>query len=559
MAAVYGVTLFEFDESDFTEDQAWFCDVTHGSPPWKPLYLCHGWCWPGYQTIQTGYESLSVPTSRGWQVRLKDGYPYPSVMLTTDEEAQRRAPIFRERIRPYIEDFRSLWDEAKMDLKKAYEDLRKQYGLDTYASISGLPDWKLYGMLEDYLQLHRRQWVVHMELFFVPVYYLFGLFQNMCRDMLGMDAGHPLFSKAMAGFDSSSFRFNEQIWALGKRAIDLGVQDLFLETEDPDAVLSKLADSESGKAWLAEYDQFLDVYGWRCERMSDWATPSWLEKPALGIPAVKMAIATGGVSTIREKRELAENERVQAEKELLEKVPADQRDWFEVLMKCAQNAGYFSEDHTYYTELYTSAMGRWIFKEIGRRFAAAGVIDDEEDIFFLLMNEIYKAIIPMGRVKLQGYVSERKKEWESYLTVQPVMLYGKPEVMGKVVQKDPVLSAAFAMPNTRPELGADLYGGGSAPGVVEGIARVILTEKDLGELQAGEILVAPGTSAQWTPAFEIAGGIVTDGGGALSHAVIVAREYRLPAVTGTHEATAKIKTGDRLKVDGDLGIVFIIK
>jgi pyruvate,water dikinase len=559
VAAVYGVTLFEFDESDFTEDQAWFCDVTHGSPPWKPLYLCHGWCWPGYQTIQTGYESLSVPTSRGWQVRLKDGYPYPSVMLTTDEEARQRAPLFRERIRPYIEDFRALWDEAKMDLKKDYEDLRKQYGLDTYGSISGLPDWKLYGMLEDYLQLHRKQWVVHMELFFVPVYYLFGLFQNMCRDMLGMDAGHPLFSKAMAGFDSSSFRFNEQIWALGKRAIDLGIQDLFLETEDPNAVLSKLGGSESGKGWLAAYDQFLDVYGWRCERMSDWATPSWLEKPALGIPAIKMAIGTGGVSTIREKRELAEKERVQAEKELLEKVPADQRDWFEVLMKCAQNAGYFSEDHTYYTELYTSAMGRWIFKEIGRRFAAAGVIDDDEDIFFLLMNEIYKAIIPMGRVKLQRYVSERKTEWEGYLTVQPVMLYGKPEVMGKVVQKDPVLSAAFAMPNTRPELGADLYGGGSAPGVVEGIARVIMTEKDLGELQAGEILVAPGTSAQWTPAFEIAGGIVTDGGGALSHAVIVAREYQLPAVTGTHEATAKIKTGDRLKVDGDLGIVFIIK
>jgi pyruvate,water dikinase len=52
---------------------------------------------------------------------------------------------------------------------------------------------------------------------------------------------------------------------------------------------------------------------------------------------------------------------------------------------------------------------------------------------------------------------------------------------------------------------------------------------------------------------------VTDGGGALSHAVIVAREYRLPAVTGTQEATRKIKTGDRVKVDGDLGIVFILK
>jgi phosphoenolpyruvate synthase/pyruvate phosphate dikinase len=84
-----------------------------------------------------------------------------------------------------------------------------------------------------------------------------------------------------------------------------------------------------------------------------------------------------------------------------------------------------------------------------------------------------------------------------------------------------------------------------------------MTEHELSDLQPGEILVAPGTSAQWTPAFEIAKGIVTDGGGALSHAIIVAREYQLPAVTGTQEATRKIKTGDRVRVDGDLGIVFI--
>jgi hypothetical protein len=333
-----------------------------------------------------------------------------------------------------------------MDLKKDYEDLRKQYGLDTYASISALPDWKLYEMLEDYLQLHRKQWIVHMELFFVPVYYLFGLFQNMCRDMLGMDAGHPLFSRAMAGFDSSSFRFNEQIWALGKRAIDLGVRDLFLETEDPDAVLSKLGHSEIGNAWLAAYDEFLDVYGWRCERMSDWATPSWLEKPALGIPAIKMAILTGGVSTIREKRERAERERGQAEKELLEKVPVDQRDWFEVLMKCAQNAGYFSEDHTYYTELYTSAMGRGYSKS-GAGLPPRGH-RRRRDVFFL--PDEFKAIIPMGRVKLQGYVASVGRSGR-LPHGQPVMLFGKPEVMGKVVQKDPVLSAGFAMPASRPE------------------------------------------------------------------------------------------------------------
>jgi pyruvate,water dikinase len=84
-----------------------------------------------------------------------------------------------------------------------------------------------------------------------------------------------------------------------------------------------------------------------------------------------------------------------------------------------------------------------------------------------------------------------------------------------------------------------------------------MNESQLGDLQPGEILVAPATSAQWTPVFEIIKGLVTDGGGALSHAVIVAREYGIPAVTGCQTATSTIKTGDRVKVDGDLGIVCI--
>jgi len=279
----------------------------------------------------------------------------------------------------------------------------------------------------------------------------------------------------------------------------------------------------------------------------------------LGIMPVKMAISTGGASTIEAKKEQAEKERKEAEKEILAKVSVDQRDWFESLMKAAQMAGYWSEDHSYYCDLYTGALGRWVTREIGRRFADAGVIDDPEDIYFLLVGEINKALIPMGRVKLHRYVQARKKEWEGYLKVTPEIFYGNPEFMGEMARKDPVITAASAVPNVREELKADLYGGASAPGIAEGMARVIMTENELGEIQPGEILVAPGTSAQWTPAFELIKGIVTDGGGALSHAVIQAREYGIPAVTGCQEATRKIKTGDKVKVDGDLRVVFIAR
>lgn len=556
MTAVYGVTQFEFNDYDLEGDRVWFCDVTHGTPPWKPLYLIYGWAqW--YTCIQRWYERLHVPASKGWDCRIKDGYCYPSVMLTSKEDAEKRALVFRKEIRPYIEDFDGLWDEAKEDLKRSYETLRSDYGLDSYGDIPNLSNIELFDLWDDYMQVHKKQWDVHMQ-FFIPIYYLFGLFENMAKDLLGLDHASPLFSKVMAGFDSSAFRFNREIWNLGGLAIELGLEGPFSSTDDDEALLADLGAGAAGQTWLADYGNFLEIYGWRCERMLEWATPTWLEKPSLGIPLIRMAVASGATSSLLEKQEQARKERQEAEEELLAKVPADQRDWFEALMKSAQMAGYFSEDHNYYCDLYTGAMGRWITREIGRRFAEAGAIDDPEDIYFLLPGEIYKALIPMDRTRLQSYVGARKAEWEGYLSLTPQMLLGNAAMMAEIVRRDPVISAAASVPNVRGDVKADLYGSASVPGVAEGVARVIMTERELGELQPGEILVAPGTSAQWTPAFEIIKGLITDGGGALSHAVIVAREYGLPAVTGCQEATRKIKTGDKVRIDGDLGIVFLL-
>jgi phosphoenolpyruvate synthase/pyruvate phosphate dikinase len=81
----------------------------------------------------------------------------------------------------------------------------------------------------------------------------------------------------------------------------------------------------------------------------------------------------------------------------------------------------------------------------------------------------------------------------------------------------------------------------------------------LDQIQPGEILVARMTCAPWTPVFGVISGLVTDAGSSLAHSAIVAREYGLPAVVGTQEGTRKIKTGDRIKVDGDNCAVYILK
>jgi len=559
MAAVYGVTRFEFDEeNDLKSYTVFLADVVHGRPPWRPLFLIDSWGKWVYRAVQRAAEQLSLPTTRGWDARYIKGYPYLAVIETTEQEAKKRAPLFRKRIRPYIEDFNAIWEERKADIMNTYKELKQRYGLKKYEGIKKLSNVELMDLFDDYMQVNRKQWDIHME-FMVPAYYLFGLFEQMCTELLGFGYTDPLFARLMAGFDSMVFQFNKEIWRLGNRAVELGFDKLFRTTEDAEELLAKLEESKAGREWLEEYHDFLEVHGWRNERMLDWATPSWIEKPSLGIPLIKVAISSGGTYTIEERREEAVRERKEAEKEVSDKVPAEQRGWFEALMKAAQKAGYWSEDHNYYLDLYCNGLGRWITREIGRRFAEAGVIDDPEDVYFLIADEIEKALIPMGKNKLHKQVEVRKKEWKGYLKVAPKSYYGNIDLVQEVLRKDPVISVATSVPVVREDLKADLYGAASSPGVVEGVARVIMSEDKLAELKPGEIMVAPGTSAPWTPAFEIVKGVVTDGGGALSHAVILAREYGIPSVTGCLEATKKIKTGDKVKVDGDLGVVYILR
>jgi pyruvate,water dikinase len=104
-----------------------------------------------------------------------------------------------------------------------------------------------------------------------------------------------------------------------------------------------------------------------------------------------------------------------------------------------------------------------------------------------------------------------------------------------------------------------IKGFAASPGVAEGPARVIFSADGINEIQQGEILVAPLTAPSWAPIFGKIGATVTDTGGMMSHAAIVCREYGLPAVTGTGFATANIKTGQRIRVDGSNGTVTILE
>ena len=120
------------------------------------------------------------------------------------------------------------------------------------------------------------------------------------------------------------------------------------------------------------------------------------------------------------------------------------------------------------------------------------------------------------------------------------------------------LSTWLDADKTKVEDITQLKGFAGSSGVVEGVARMVRSPAELSALQDGEILVAPTTSPSWAPIFSKVSAVVTDVGGIMSHAAIVCREYGLPAVVGAGYATAAIKTGMRIRVDGSSGIVTLL-
>lgn len=187
------------------------------------------------------------------------------------------------------------------------------------------------------------------------------------------------------------------------------------------------------------------------------------------------------------------------------------------------------------------ARARAELARIGVDLAAAGRIENPDDVFFLDFEELRRASTARD---LPALVAQRRERYERELTRRHVP---------RVVLSDGTEPEAVATPSVRPEPGT-LIGSPASAGTVTGIARVI-TDPVGARLEPGEILVAPSTDPGWTPLFLTAGGLVMEMGGSNSHGAVVAREYGIPAVVGVSGATEQITSGMQVSVDGAAGVV----
>lgn len=318
--------------------------------------------------------------------------------------------------------------------------------------------------------------------------------------------------------------------------------------EREDATLGAIPEGPVKRALTS----FLGLYGDRAVREAELSTPRWKEDPRPVLAMIRVALR----GEARDVETHLSRAKTEADAEMLRLVPklgfAEQTLVRHLVARAQKAARRREQMRTWVTRVL--GMLRDVALDADRRLLRL-VPELQEDwaalrrttsplaathtVFFLTVDEIVNAL-RASRTDLAPLVRARRAEY-----------------LRDRARPDPPATFIGVPPSVQlPPAGGDvLRGTGASSGVVEGRARVLLSASEMTELEPGEILVVHTTDVGWTPLFCIAAGVVTELGGPLSHAAVVARELGVPSVVNVDGVTRALKTGDRLRVDGERGIV----
>ncbi len=531
------------DESAF-----WFVDF-HWPRGFSPLgfTLVSDAAW----STQLAAHQLPLPPAGGLVQRMGGPFLYEGeVPVTSNWEVGFRAERIGRNMPPFLGNFDAIWTERKWEL---------ELGLGYFESydFEGKSLTELGQYMRDARTFQQRAWEIHFEIMY-PLLAIYLQLYGLCATN-GIDPGN--IAKMLQGRDSKIMQTDRAMWDLADEAKQLGIAESF--DRDPSeirAALSKAGGNAS--VWLTKFDDFLKTHGHRTEGIADVNIPSWIENQASPLGTLRNFIQLPArhdfdkalVDSHRERDEAIEAARSQFSGESLGA-------FNELLGICSvANFAWWNEDHNYYIDLRASIPMRTGALALARAVEA----DTYDDTLFLFLPEIDD--ICEGRATWkdkQSIATARHQYYDDYQARRPTV----PKVVGTMPDKieDPVLIEIFGMHTHYFEgLKSDahvtqLKGFPASAGVYTGTARVMLSATNLFELEEGEILVTEATSPNWTLAFAIMGACVCDGGGSLTHAATVSREYGIPCVVGTSVATQRIRTGDTIEVDGTKGIVTIVK
>jgi len=567
--------LKENEESKF-----FFCDSQHWPNVFKPFDA---------MTVEFAVKCLGqyntrqwlIPPANGIDFKIHNGYCYMSPVGVDPEKIADRVPQFMERAGHYFQNWDSLienWHKKVKDVidemeAVTFEPLPEVIDIEWVKNGIGLDP--TYHMIQNYdkmIDLCYKVWMYHFE--FLNLGYAAYLdFFGYCKEAF---PGIPDLSvaKMVQGVEVDLFRPDEELQKLSRLAVKLGLQDV-IQNNDVEKALEVMSGSSEGKQWIAAWDEA--KYPWFNFTIGNgfYSTDKYwidhLEIPFGYIQSYVERILKGETIERPTEKIAAERERITGE--YRDSLPdEDAQNAFDQKLGLARVVFPYVENHNFYIEHWSMCVFWRKMRELSALFVKEGFFKEIDDMFYFRREEIQQLLFDYGRGWAMGVpaigpdylpteIARRKKIIDALATSPPEPAFNNPPEV--VTEPFTIMLWGITTESVQgwlssEDTGNKLKGMAASPGKVEGRARVISSSDDLGELEEGEILVTRVTAPSWAPVFGKIKATVTDIGGMMSHAAIVCREYNLPAVTGTGNASTKIKTGDMLSVDGGSGTVEIL-
>ncbi|MGA7678445.1 MAG: PEP-utilizing enzyme [Dehalococcoidia bacterium] len=571
MSWTWNLYVREFmPQRDLKKYPMWFMNFGHSYPAWTPLFGWH-WNYALAHGLTYGVNETWIPTIRGSEVRNIEGCALAAAMRISDEaEIKEREKKFRKYI---LEEYAPNWDKLYKGMEDEINGLSKKFRTYDYEKAT---QYELYKIFREAVQYLYRSWEGHFYMMF-PMYTAYWYCDEIAAEYGGVKEFSPTWHKIIRGYDNELFAQDKALWGLRARALELKIDDIFTKNAASE-VIPALKKTKAGKEWVEkDLNDFLVVkgYGWRSPRMMEFIVPSWWEDPTPAIGHIQQYLSMSKdvkapflLDTIRPR---LVKEREELTRELIDKVKAARypdMEWFQALLSVSQRTSAYSETHDVAWEQGCLTTFRYLVRQIGQRLVKFGTIGSPDDMFFFIPDELELFIAYPDSYDVKDLAEERKKTWtaqKEYRSRPPIFTSGPltPDDINKhqISVHDAIVSkvVAGAEAARRPETGAICFGNcGSPSGTAEGRAHLVLANEDVFTVQPGDILVCPSMSSGWTPVLPMAKGIVTNGGGSLSHACIHGREYDIPVVSNTRDATMVIKEGEKIRVDATEGLVFRI-
>jgi phosphohistidine swiveling domain-containing protein len=403
------------------------------------------------------------------------------------------------------------------------------------------------------------------------------LYEHLLKD------SNSSYATLLAGFTNKSVEADAALWELAEiaRARE-ELRSIILGARLSDA-LELLSASEETRDWVQRFQEWLDTYGHPVFEL-DFLHETISDTPAIPLQVIHNYLENPTPSPASRQR-LKLQERHVAEDHFQNVV--SKRSLFKGIIwksfRLAQRYAVIRESRPFYLHLGWPIMRRDVL-ELGQRLAALGVLEDAKDVFFLTAVELRQWSIELDKARqlaaksdkedlsrkgakaqsttaflkdflcasapLREKYFQRKREWETQKSLVPPQ-HLNPNWLARFLSR-------HLASNSQQERLDVLFGTPASPGKALGSTCLVTSPNDFGKIKQGQILVAPYTTPVWTSLLSLAGGVVTETGGALSHAAIIAREYGIPAVVGVANAVARLPDGTNLEVDGSAGRVCLL-